>query len=59
MPSNPERIRYPQENKMETTEAYELQIFDIIEKIQDIIETSEGQNDNEPSSIEIQTLNSG
>ena len=44
---------------METTEAYELQIFNIIEEIQDTIESTEGQNDNEPSSIEIQTLNSG
>ena len=44
---------------METTEAYELQIFNIIEEIQDTIESAEGQNDNESSSIEIQTLNSG
>jgi len=44
---------------METTEAYELQIFNIIEEIQDTIEAAEGQNDNEFSSIEIQTLNSG
>jgi hypothetical protein len=44
---------------METTEAYELQIFNIIEEIQDTIESTEGQNDNESSSIEIQTLNSG
>jgi hypothetical protein len=44
---------------METTEAYELQIFNIIEEIQDTIESTEGQNDNESSSTEIQTLNSG
>ena len=30
---------------METTEAYELQIFNIIEEIQDTIEAAEGQID--------------
>lgn len=40
--------------KMETAEAYELQIFDIIEEIQDTIETAENQT--EPNAVGTETL---
>lgn len=40
--------------KMETAESYELQIFDIIEEIQDAIETIENQT--EPSAADTEPL---
>jgi hypothetical protein len=44
---------------MESRETYNLQIFNAIEEIQDIIDESEGQTDTECSGIENCTLSQG
>jgi hypothetical protein len=59
MIKNPKRNEYSQGIKMEKTEVYDIQIFNIIEEIEDIFDAAQAQNNAESSSIEIQTLNSG
>jgi hypothetical protein len=55
-PNNPERIRCSQENKMEKTDIYAIEVFNIIEEIEDIFDRTEIQANSERSRIGVGTL---